>query len=190
MEMKKVLFAALLIGSVTTVFAQGNINKGNWMVGGNAGFDAQSHGDDDDNKMTSFNISPNAGYFFINNLAGGLRLNLESSKVKSDEDATTGFSVAPFLRYYFLPSTQKVNIFADGSYGIGSVNSGDDGVSFNQFGIMAGPAVFLTPNTALEFGLYYKSVGGDLIEAGFGDDKRTNNFGINIGFQIHLGSKK
>jgi hypothetical protein len=58
--------------------------------------------------------------------------------------------------------------------------------SFNQFAFMAGPAVFLTPNTALEFALQYRSAGGDA----FGGNDRQNNFGINVGFQVHLGNGK
>ena len=61
--------------------------------------------------------------------------------------------------------------------------SDGDSESFNQYSIMAGPAIFLTPNTALEFALAYQSFGGDA----YGDD-RQKNFGLNIGFQIHLGN--
>jgi hypothetical protein len=75
-----------------------------------------------------------------------------------------------------------VNVFADASYGFGSMKDGDS-ESFNQFAFMAGPAIFLTPNTALEFALQYRSEGGDA----YGGDDRLNNFGINVGFQIHLG---
>ena len=36
--MKKVVFAGLLSIVATAAFAQSNINKGDWMVGGNASF--------------------------------------------------------------------------------------------------------------------------------------------------------
>ena len=178
--MKKVLFAAFLLVSSNAIFAQ--INQGQFMVGGNINFDYSKHGDDDDNKITTFGVNPNVGYFFIDKLAAGLRLGYGRQKIKSEDDATSDFNLAPFLRYYFLDAAQKVNVFVDGSYGFGS-SGGDDKTSYNFFQAMAGPAFFLTPNTALEFALYYRSSGGDL----YGDDDRLNNFGINIGFQIHLG---
>lgn len=178
--MKKVLFAALMLVSAQGVFAQ--INKGQWLVGGNIAFESQKHGDA---KATAFNISPNAGYFFINNFAGGLRASFSSVKPKN-VDATTDLLIAPFVRYYFLPAAEKVNVFADAAYGFGSQKSGGESDGQNEFAITAGPAVFLSPNTALELGLYYKSAGGDA----YGKDDRYNRFGFNIGFQVHLGNAK
>jgi hypothetical protein len=178
--MKKIVlaFAFLSIG----VMSYSQINKGQWLVGGSASLDFSKQGDDDDSKVTSVSISPNAGYFFINNFAGGARVSFESMKYKTDEDASTSFVFAPFVRYYFLPAAQQVNVFADASFGLGSVKFGES-ESFNQFAIAAGPAVFLSPNTALEFTLQYRSAGGDA----FGGDDRLNNFGVNVGFQVHLG---
>lgn len=178
--MKKVFFASLVL--VLSLNASAQIKKGQWIVGGSAGFESSKFGDDDDSKVTSFNLSPNAGYFFINNLAGGARVSFQRMK-EEEGDAASSFLFAPFLRYYFLPTPQKVNIFADASYGFGSMKFGDESESYNQFAISAGPAVFLSPNTALEFTVQYRSEGGDA----FGGDDRQNHFGVNIGFQVHLG---
>lgn len=177
--MKKILIAAFLLVSSNAIFAQ--VNKGQWLAGGHISFASSKYGDDDNSKNTHFEISPDAGYFFINQLAGGLRLSYISDKDKGDDEATTMFSAAPFVRYYFLPADKKVNIFGDASYGFGSAGNGDK-ESFNYWSIMAGPAVFLSPNTALELTVGYKSFGGDA----YGDD-RWKQFGVNIGFQVHLG---
>lgn len=177
--MKKVLFAALMTIAVQGVFAQ--VNKGQWLVGGNVGFESIKYGD---SKGTSFTFSPNGGYFFIDKFAGGLRVDLTSTKPK-DGKASGETLIAPFLRYYFLPSAQKVNIFADASYGFGSRKVLGESESQNAFTISAGPAIFLSPNTALEFALRYHSKGGDA----WGED-RWNAFGVNVGFQIHLGGGK
>lgn len=179
--MKKVFIAAFLLMSSSAIFAQ--VNKGQWLVGGNTAFTSSKQGD---MKQTSFNLSPNAGYFFMNNFAGGLRVNLATSKVKGDDASTSMMSVAPFLRYYFLPAAKKVNVFADAEYGFGSAKYGAS-ASINEFRIAAGPAVFLSPNTALEFALFYQSLGGDYYEDG---GNRVGTIGLNIGFQIHLGGKK
>jgi hypothetical protein len=178
--MKKVILAAFLLVCSNAIFAQ--INQGQWMVGGNIGFTSSKFGEDDNDKVSVFEINPNAGYFVIDKLAAGLRLGYSSIKVKSADDAFVDWSIAPFVRYYFLDAAQRVNVFADGSYGFGKTGA-DDKESYNFFQIMAGPAVFLTPNTALEFTVSYKSEGGDLYP-----DDRASHFGFNIGFQVHLGN--
>jgi hypothetical protein len=180
--MKKVLIAAFLLVSSNAIFAQ--VNQGQWLVGGSADFNFGKQGD---TKTTMINVAPDAGYFFIDQLAGGLRLDFgyDKTKTKTSETSSTSFGLAPFVRYYFMPSGQKVNVFADGSYGFGSYKpKGGSSASINYYAIKAGPAVFLTPNTALEFAVYYKSYGGDFYEVA-GD--RYNQFGLGIGFQIHLG---
>ena len=180
--MKKFLLLAAFGFAATMADAQ--INKGQFMVGGNANFQTSKVEDaSDDSRITTINFNPNIGYFFIDNLAGGLRLSVSSYKEKGEDEGFTSLSASPFIRYYFLPATEKVNLFADASFGIGTLGS-DNKESFNQFSISAGPAVFLTPNTALEFSIGYNSVGGDA----YGGDKRYNTIGLNIGFQIHLGS--
>jgi hypothetical protein len=176
--MKKVLFALCLLVSSHGLFAQ--VHQGNWLVGGNIGFTSEKHGDA---KETYFQFSPNAGYFFIDQFAGGLRLTYSSDKPKG-ADAYTNFVFAPFLRYYFLPAAQKVNVFADGEYGFGKAGQKDK-ASLNEYQFSVGPAVFLNQHTALEFGLYYKSYGGDAYKTASGD--RDNYFGLNIGLQVHLG---
>lgn len=185
--MKKVLFAAFLLVSSNAIFAQ--VDQGQWLAGGSAGFNFGKQGDE---KTTYINIAPDAGYFVINQLAVGLRPEFGYTKTKtktgtvSSEASSTAFSLAPFVRYYFMPSGEKVNIFGDASYGFGSVKpKGGKSVSGNYYQIKAGPAVFLTPHTALEFAVYYRSLGGDANENLAGD--RDNNFGLSVGFQIHLG---
>jgi hypothetical protein len=177
--MKKVLFCALLVISGQLGFSQ--VSKNQWLVGGMVGFESAKYGD---SRYTAFNFSPNAGYFFANKFAGGLRLTFESKKVKDAGDASSDLLFAPFLRYYFLPVDKKVNIFGDVSYGFGSAGT-EDKSSKNEFAIQAGPSVFVSPTVGLEFTLYYKSAGGDA----YGDE-RLNRFGLNVGFQVHLGNAK
>jgi hypothetical protein len=178
-RMKKIFMVAIATILIQTGFAQ--VNKGQWLVGGNTGFSSSKTGD---YKTNTIEFSPNAGYFFVNNFAGGLRVNIQSVKeeVGDLDDKYSTTTVAPFVRYYFLPATQKVNVFADASYGFGSMKSdGSDSRSVSGFGIMAGPAIFLSPNTALEVTLGYNSM--KMEDA----DDRTNTFQFGVGFQIHLG---
>jgi hypothetical protein len=185
--MKKTIFASLLLMATSAVFAQANINKGDWMLGGKASF-SSSKLSGFPGTSTSIEISPNAGYFFANNFAGGLNFSLQSTS-ETGSDAVTAYAIAPFIRYYFLPSTQKVNVFAEAAGGIGSASSGGNSASMNLFQISAGPAIFLAPNVALEVALAYSSVGGDMYNY-MDESHRFNSFGMNVGFQIHLAGKK
>jgi Outer membrane protein beta-barrel domain len=185
--MKKVLLVTFLAVSAGAAFAQTNINKGAWMVGGNASFASEKQGDF---KSTNVGFSPNAGYFFMNQFAGGLRTGITSAKSDfgTSEATTSTWSVAPFLRYYILPASQKINVFADASYGFGSttqkVGTTKTDASSSNFSIMAGPALFLTPNTAMELTIGYQSTKYQDV------DDRDNTIAVGIGFQIHLGGKK
>jgi hypothetical protein len=186
--MKKLLVATLCAISASAAFSQGNINKGDWMLGGSAGFNSSKYGA---YKATNFGLSPDAGYFFMRNLAAGMGISISTGKSKDIYDETTGwgFGMSPFVRYYFLRSSEKINLFADGSFGY--TYSKTDGRLYDykgsstMFAIKAGPAIFLTPATALELTIGYSSIKvKDIADT-------HNNFGFSAGFQIHIpGIKK
>ncbi|RYY68120.1 MAG: hypothetical protein EOO13_13155 [Chitinophagaceae bacterium] len=156
------------------VFAQ--TQKGNWLVGGNAGFTSQKQ---DDFKTTTITFNPNAGYFVMDDLAIGANVQLSSIK-DDDDDAVTTVALGPFVRYYFVDIGPKAKLFANGSFGFGSIKY-NESQSFTQWDISAGPAFFLNPHTALEVVVGYGS-------QKFKDFEAANSFGLRIGFQIHLGS--
>ncbi|HYE54863.1 MAG TPA: porin family protein [Chitinophagaceae bacterium] len=180
--MKKIFMVAVATILMQAGFAQ--INKGQWLAGGNIAFNTQKTGD---HKSNSFEFAPDAGYFFIDNFAGGLRFSVTTSKSEFNnvESKYRTTMISPFVRYYFLPAAQKVNVFADASYGFGSTKYDDDDAQSNSgFAFAAGPAIFLSPNTALEITLGYTSFKPE------DADDRTNNFRVGVGFQVHLGNGK
>ena len=63
--MKKKIFVLVLLIMYFTITVIAQTDKGNWLLGGSAGFSSSKQGE---GKATSINFSPNAGYFFINNL--------------------------------------------------------------------------------------------------------------------------
>lgn len=176
---KLVLFIVLATFGVA---ASAQTYQGQWLAGGDLSFNSSKYPDHD--ATTTFVFTPNVGYFFMNNFAGGLRINFVSQSQSGS--SASSFDGGPFLRYYFLPATQKVNLFADAGAGFGSLSStGSSSTSFNRFSIMAGPAIFLNEHVALEAAVGYTSLGGDAYKL---NDKRKGDIGINVGFQIHLGS--
>jgi hypothetical protein len=180
--MKKLLFVCLILAASFKVCAQ--INKGQWLVGGNANWTTSFNSSNTGN-ATAVNIMPDAGYFFYNKLAGGLKLNYTIGNPSGNGFSFDEYGVSPFLRYYILPSSKNINIFGQVAYGWNRVDAqGMGGASAisHEWSISAGPAFFLNPHIALEFALFYTNTGGASYTTGNGE-----SIGLNVGFQIHLG---
>ncbi len=159
--------------------ASAQTEKGRWLVGGNAGFSSSKAGGASAS-VSSFNINPNAGYFVADNIAVGAGVGFTS--------ATGGFSAfaaAPFVRYYFLPLGTNAKLFANGSFGFGSVKPGSGAASLSstQWEIAAGPSFFLNKNVALETVLAYGQQKPKGVPA-------SKEFGVKVGFQILLDGGK
>jgi hypothetical protein len=182
--MKNYLLFFFITISLTS-FAE--LHKDQWLIGGNAFF---SYSKSEELKFVSLQMSPAAGYFFIDKFAGGLRLGINSDTYKYTDEKfrNSTISVAPFLRYYFFPMTNKVNFLLDGSFGFSwskykhftppamyAYNS-------HSFSALAGPAIFLNEHTALEMTLGYAYLSRGPI-----DSTVTNKFQVGIGLQVHLG---
>jgi Outer membrane protein beta-barrel domain len=187
-------FTLLFFFLTVTLNALTQINKGQFLLGGNVSYESTTNKSSNNvnYKLSTFSISPDVGYFIINKLAGGLRLEFRSFKQTSTNYKSTfnSTSIAPFLRYYFLKPTSKLNILADVSYisyrnKYGTSPNPTSIERINGIGIAAGPAVFLTEQIALEFTLAYKHTKiKDVYES------KSDIFSTGIGFQIHLGKSK
>lgn len=185
--MKKNLLLLSFFAVANVLSAQ--VLQRNWLVGGSASFYHDKYGTE---KETGLMISPDVGYFFINKMAGGLRVDLASWTNKEEgysDYKETEFSVAPFIRYYFLPAQQKVNIFAEAGYQFGTHTfdyggeSGKQTENVHTVAFQAGPALFFTPHTALEITVGYNN------EKWESDDDATHSIQLAVGFQIHFGGK-
>ena len=102
--MKK-FYLTLAAVAALTFASQAQTEKGKFIVGGGLGFDTESV-KDTDNKSTSFNIMPSAGYFVADNIAVGVGLGYQWNKAEYNaessiaEQASSSFAVAPFGRWY------------------------------------------------------------------------------------------
>ncbi|HEY8933680.1 MAG TPA: outer membrane beta-barrel protein [Cyclobacteriaceae bacterium] len=195
--MKKIglLMAFAVIFSAS--FAQ--TEQGRMMVGGSLGLvgnTAKAKNNNTtttQNKEVAFSLTPQFGYFVINNLAIGLGLNLSSDTYKVPntdyKSNTTAFQVQPFVRYY-LP----MKIFFQGTAGIGSsrdkttnynnvTTTSKSGVSSLSLG--AGYAWFLNNNVAIEPFVGYST------QRTKPENSSTkyldSGLFLKVGFQIYLG---
>ena len=181
----KLIFTLTLFSFLTS---NAQITKGNWMMGGNIGFDYSKRDNKNNtsggtvittNDQGAFLISlePNIAYFIRNKFAIGTSISyvngfIEGTKINSDG---MNLGINPFLRYYFLDAEKDYNIFLEPSYnqfiskGLGNGNG---------FSLKTGFSYFLNSSVAIETILkYFKSSN---------DDFNSNKIYFGFGFQIHL----
>ena len=171
------LFFLIVFTTVLTVNAQ--ITKGNWMVGGDAYFASKNYDSGATKDITNeIRINPNLGYFFIDNLVGGLQTNLSFTNSDPGNNRTKNHSLgfAPFARYYFLESSKRINIFTEANY---SFSFGKT-QNWNGYGLKAGTVMFLNASVGIEFSLNYTDTSRK------SDDFKIKTFLVGLGFQIHL----
>lgn len=190
--MKKGIVTIFAILLTVTAFAQFT-NQGTFLIGGssNLGLNFLSRksklgsGDFQDGpKTTSFNISPQLGYFIIDNLAIGGTLDFSSSKEEDDTFTYTESSVfvGPFVRYYFD------KLYAEGNFGVGSAKS-DFGGSENKsslsgWNIAAGYALLLSDAVALEPQIGYASVSAKNNDSDI--TSRNSGLFVNLSLFVYL----
>ena len=189
------LFTLLSLSLIITITASSQVKQGQFLVGGSISFTATKSGSASSAyyKTSNLFITPNIGYFIIDKLAAGARLNIASfhQKVGSDNSTTTLITLSPFARYYFLPPAKMVNAFIDISYNAyknkySSFQSQTSQITRSYgYTITAGPSIFINKHIAIEF-----TAGNQAnIPKGFPDSK-TTQFNTGLGLQIHLGKIK
>jgi long-subunit fatty acid transport protein len=129
-SMKKILG---LILSIAPLISFGQVEKGMWLLSGNASF--QKNPDNGSisvtpTSVTSIQLTPYAGYMVSSKIAVGLSVNYLKSKFEfsqqnqaslSNSEATS-FTAGPFIRYY-QPITEKFFFFAQGDVMFGKGTS-------------------------------------------------------------------
>ncbi len=188
--MKKIT-TALLMTLIFYLDSNGQITKGNWLVGGNFSYSgAKSKGNDAVNSKTrNIDIVSNVGFFLHDKIAAGIKLNTAFSKQKYPQvDGSTNsivqnkYGIGPFLRYYFLNAENRINIFSDvnANYSVTSNKSNDVRSKEIDYSFFAGAVVFLNTSVGMEFLLGYNN--SNAVNA----DAVGESIQFKIGFQIHL----
>lgn len=199
--MKKAI--ALTVLALTVFFASGQTTRNDWFVGGSFGFTSSTQketGVSGSTNSTIFALTPDAGYFFIDNLAAGINLNATSthqSSGSSPATTITDVSAGPLVRYYFgIASNVKLFVHADASWGSlkyaygysGSPTQNSPSIPISMYDGKAGAAFFLNPNVALEFTAGYESLVEKESSGGYTTKFTTGSIVVGLGFQVYLGS--
>ena len=200
MKNLKIIFFILFLVFITQS-ANGQIQKGNWLVGGSGGFsfDNQNtsnfptnYGSSSVNSKTStFLLKSNVGYFIKDRLAIGVNPNLYlwNSKLNytnypnlnnSSNSKGSSIGLGLFTRYYLLNNNQNYNFIGEVSYGLDKFT--DEDTYLKKTSISIGPVLFLNKNTSLDFLLNYTNTSKNYPNNKIGNDIISFNFG----FQIYL----
>jgi hypothetical protein len=187
-------FLFILVWCFVFFSANGQITKGNWMVGGNASFISEKDGSNlsGSNKSSLFTFAPSVGYFLLDKMATGLKISIGSTKMYfsgnniSNGSYTTSQSnyiFGPFLRYYFLPTEKQANIFLEGTYqyGLHAGSGGSPNRNQSNYMVSAGSAIYFNSSVAIEFTLGYCET-----KYSGPENQYSNSIGAGIGFQIHI----
>ena len=182
--MKKAVLIIIMLASVAN-FVNGQITKGNWMVGGNGMFSSQIEDNPSFNnvKATIFKLSPNVGYFFIDKFAAGIKPEIGSNKLEYNAivSKSNSFALGPFLRYYFLDVEKQFNLFGETSYQFSQISGNNVGArNQNAFTLSAGSVIYFNSSVGLEFALNYRLLNIPK------EDVSAKTFFVTAGFQIHL----
>ncbi|GAA4895636.1 hypothetical protein GCM10023311_20480 [Flaviramulus aquimarinus] len=182
------LFFFIVFTTLCTVNAQ--ITKGNWMVGGDASLNidksegTSSSGFTSTTKAFSLRVTPNIGYFIIDKFAVGVSPFLGLSNPDGANNNVTNYGIGPFMRYYFLKTENRINLFAHTSYFLAKTKnqSGASG-DLKSFEFKMGPVLYFNSSVGLELTLSYKN---DNQNSSSGSEIIFDRISFNIGFQIHL----
>ncbi|WHF52622.1 hypothetical protein QGN23_04920 [Chryseobacterium gotjawalense] len=181
--MKKFLIAGIFAFLGNPADAQ--LQKGNWMVGGEVA--AANFGL---NKGAGYNfqVTPQVAFFVKDNWAVGPYVRLGFSGAKSSPTTFT-YGVGALSRYYFSSGEEGMDslvrhgrFFVEGNAGIGGTTISDGGASANglDLGIGPGYTYFLTSDIGLDASV---KLNGNL---GFGNRGTTSAIDFRLGLNIFL----
>lgn len=192
----------ILLAAVTfTINSFGQLDKTNWLIGGNGTFNSFNHNYqstvvNSESNVTEIKTTPNIGYFVVDKLAVGLKSSFSWRKEKeisagAGKSNIIRFDYGPFIRYYFLDKEKPFNLLVDLTYQFGNLNfiPGDKGIR-NNFSVVGGPVLYFNSSLGIEFLLGYRIEKEKLVSTSsipqnlFNDTKK--GFQFSIGFQIHL----
>ncbi len=159
------------------------------------------------NKSNLFSLTGSAGYFFVDNLVGGVELSFATSNFKSDlsdsESSAISFLAGPFASYYFDIGNSKIRPYLKASTGFGFgksesnfsfINGGDDPTIQTEeskqrsfvWRAGAGIAFFLNDTISINVEVAYRNNSNKILDDEFNSKSKSSNIGLNGGLSIFL----
>lgn len=180
--MNRATLIALL--SLISLAANSQITKGNWMLGGTISYASTKYNSINygaPHTTYYLQVSPNAGYFFVDKLVGGIRAAINKTGDVGPNTSYTDFNIGPYLRYYLLAPEKQVNVVTEAAYLYGyDKYTTPDKNSKHTFSFSAGPVIYFNSVVGLEMLFSYSTY--KFTE--FDGSNNTIRFGI--GLQVHL----
>jgi len=179
--MKKLILVSLFF-LVSNLFAQQALLTKSYSIGGNISFSSYSEDSDSDN-MNYFNFVPSVGYFFVDYLYTGVRL--QYSYYSSGDNSRNTFGFAPEVRYYF--PLDKLNPFLGFSYGYSISTTEDDDENTNSALTLSGGAdYFIHDHFAIEGAINYSFLSRGYSSNDYSVDSNGTNFEIGFGVKYFI----
>lgn len=172
----KMMMLMLMI-SVTNIFAQSPVSKGTYSVGGEISFTSQSQNDDSESDIY-FNVAPNLGYFFIDNLYSGI--SVQYLYTSFDNLSINHYGIGPLLRYYFDVNQIKPFLGVGIDYFYYKMENSSEGNSQTSIKLSGGIDYFITNYFALEASINYRVTFLSY------SDNNINQFNIGIGARYFI----
>ncbi len=178
----------LFIFVLFTAKANCQVTNGNWLVGGSGKFLVEEDKTDVVNgKTTQLDLSPDIGYFFLNKFAAGARIFFEygvQKKIGAYKNTYSNIGAGPFLRYYFLPVDNRINLLVQSAYQHSLTKSSGNTTNINDLLFSAGPVLYFNSSVGLELTANYELYD---FQTAYTTAKK---FYITMGLQIHLESDR
>ena len=196
--MKKGLFIllALIVASSVFAFTKGTINPG-----GTVSFTSNKP-NSDEKAITMFSITPQVGYFVMDNLSADVLINYtyegQSESDYNDEYSLSNLGLGIGGRYFYPLAPGEIYGGLDFLYNSFSWEEEYEGGKYDggrnamYLGLKGGYLFPVVENVYVDFGLKYQMGLGDYGGDDFEDvpdeykENEESTFGINIGLQIFI----
>ena len=148
-------------------------------------------------KYTGYNLTPIAGYFFMDGLVGGLTINIRGQVNKDDNgnDKISTTTIGPWVRYYGMQWTLcggRAMPFAEGLAAWGnskeSYTSGSSTQTYkwgaSQYSLGTGLALFLSDHVSLDMMIVYRRAIWKDDDASESTKYHDSTFGFAFGLSV------
>jgi hypothetical protein len=199
----------LLLSFFASTLSGQFIQSGDFLFGSTIGFSATSSkisqlggtSGDKNPRSTQINLSPDIGYFLMDDFALGIGMDYTYSFQRDADNnrrKDSDFLFGPFMRYY-MPVQEDMAFFGVVTFGFGNSSNenlllgGNESVSSNIFAVGVGPGFTILSNNAvgleaiMKYNFARSQFDTELNGIKTSTTTHTNQFDISLGLQLYFG---